>query len=172
MSFPESVGQVPVYYNCDNTGRPYESDPDEKYVSKYLDVSNYAKYPFGFGLSYSQFDYESLILEDQVMTEDRNLRGSVRVTNQSDVAGVETVQLYIYDKVGQVTRPVKELKEFYRVALAAKTSQVVAFEIDESMLQYVHTNQKMSSDSGEFELLVGPNSRDLLKVTFALKKNR
>lgn len=106
------------------------------------------------------------------MTEDRNLRGSVRVTNQSDVAGVETVQLYIYDKVGQVTRPVKELKEFYRVALAAKTSQVVAFEIDESMLQYVHTNQKMSSDSGEFELLVGPNSRDLLKVTFALKKNR
>lgn len=112
MSFPETVGQVPVYYNSDNTGRPYESAPEEKYVSKYLDVSNYAKYPFGFGLSYSQFNYSDLKISNQQMFIDDTLTVSVTVDNQSDTAGEETVQLYIRDLVGQVTRPVKELKGF------------------------------------------------------------
>lgn len=172
MSFPESVGQVPIYYNCDNTGRPYESAPDEKYVSKYLDVSNYAKYPFGFGLSYSQFELTDLHLNTQVMTESEPLIASVRVTNHSDVGGYETVQLYLRDRVGQVTRPVKELKAFQHIFLAPRESQIVDFKIDETLLQYVHLNQKWSSDAGEFDLMVGSNSRDLLVTSFTLVKNK
>lgn len=172
MSFPESVGQVPIYYNCDNTGRPYESAPDEKYVSKYLDVSNYAKYPFGFGLSYSQFELTDLHLNTQVMTESEPLIASVRVTNHSDVGGYETVQLYLRDRVGQVTRPVKELKAFQHIFLAPRESQIIEFKIDETMLQYVHLNQKWSSDAGEFDLMVGSNSRDLLVTSFTLVKNK
>lgn len=172
MSFPESVGQVPVYYNVDNTGRPYESAPEEKYVSKYLDVSNYAKYPFGFGLSYSQFEYSDLTISSLEITESDTLVASVTVKNLSAVAGTETVQLYVQDKVGQVTRPVKELKGFQQVILAPNTSQVIRFNVDEPMLQYVHANQQFASDSGEFELMIGANSRDLLKTTFRLKKSR
>lgn len=172
MSFPESVGQVPIYYNCDNTGRPYESAPDEKYVSKYLDVSNYAKYPFGFGLSYSQFELTDLHLNTQVMTESEPLIASVRVTNHSDVGGYETVQLYLRDRVGQVTRPVKELKAFQHIFLAPRESQIIEFKIDETLLQYVHLNQKWSSDAGEFDLMVGSNSRDLLVTSFTLVKNK
>lgn len=170
MSFPETVGQVPVYYNSDNTGRPYESAPEEKYVSKYLDVSNYAKYPFGFGLSYSQFNYSDLKISNQQMFIDDTLTVSVTVDNQSDTAGEETVQLYIRDLVGQVTRPVKELKGFKKITLAGFEKQVVEFEIDEKLLRYVHRNQSYKSDSGTFEVMIGSNSRDLASLTFDLIK--
>ncbi|MBS7578434.1 MULTISPECIES: beta-glucosidase BglX [unclassified Enterococcus] len=170
MSFPETVGQVPVYYNCDNTGRPYESAPEEKYVSKYLDVSNYAKYPFGFGLSYSQFNYSDLKISNQQMFIDDTLTVSVSVENQSEIPGVETIQLYIRDLVGQVTRPIKELKGFKQVSLAGLEKKVIEFEIDEKLLRYVHRNQSYKSDSGTFEVMVGPNSRDVTSLVFDLIK--
>ncbi|KAF9404280.1 hypothetical protein HW555_014420 [Spodoptera exigua] len=116
MSFPETVGQIPVYYNYDNTGRPYMPG-DEKYVSKYLDVSNFAKYPFGFGLSYSKFVYSNLEFSTEELTKDGTITFSVTVENQSDVTGQETIQLYIRDLVGEVTRPIKELKDFKKVTI-------------------------------------------------------
>ena len=169
MSFPESVGQVPVYYNTDNTGRPYESAPDEKYVSKYLDCSNYAKYPFGFGLSYSNFNYSQLTLSD-TMTASESLVASVTVTNDSAVAGVETVQLYLRDLVGEVVRPLKELKGFQKVSLAAGESKTVRFTITEDLLRYVHPNQITSSDAGSFTLTIGGSSVSGLSSDFQLIK--
>lgn len=170
MSFPESVGQVPVYYNTDNTGRPYESAPDEKYVSKYLDCSNYAKYPFGFGLSYSNFNYSQLTLSSDTMTASESLVASVTVTNDSAVAGVETVQLYLRDLVGEVVRPLKELKGFQKVSLAAGESKTVRFTITEDLLHYVHPNQIASSDTGSFTLRIGGSSVSGLSSDFQLIK--
>ena len=170
MSFPESVGQVPVYYNTDNTGRPYESAPDEKYVSKYLDCSNYAKYPFGFGLSYSNFNYSQLTLSSDTMTASESLVASVTVTNDSAVAGVETVQLYLRDLVGEVVRPLKELKCFQKVSLAAGESKTVRFTITEDLLRYVHPNQIASSDAGSFTLTIGGSSVSGLSSDFQLIK--
>lgn len=170
MSFPESVGQVPVYYNTDNTGRPYESAPDEKYVSKYLDCSNYAKYPFGFGLSYSNFNYSQLTLSSDTMTVSESLVASITVTNDSAVAGVETVQLYLRDLVGEVVRPLKELKGFQKVSLAAGESKTVRFTITEDLLRYVHSNQIASSDAGSFTLTIGGSSVSGLSSDFQLIK--
>lgn len=170
MSFPESVGQVPIFYNCDSTGRPYESAPNEKYVSKYLDVSNYAKYPFGFGLSYSQFSYQDVVIDQTELTPENQILLTVTITNESEQTGKETVQLYIQDLVGQVVRPIKELKAFQQVVLAGKESRKVSFAITEEMLRYVHQDQRTISDAGAFLAMVGPNSRDLTAVTFNLVK--
>lgn len=112
MSFPETVGQVPVFYNSDSTGRPYDSAPNEKYVSKYLDVGNDPKYPFGFGLSYTQFAYSDLQVEQTWFDAQTPLKISVSVKNVGSMPGEETVQLYIRDLIGEVVRPVKELKDF------------------------------------------------------------
>jgi beta-glucosidase len=166
MSFPETVGQIPVYYNSDNTGRPYESAPEEKYVSKYLDVSNYAKYPFGFGLSYHETKYGELHLDKSQFTASETITVTVEVTNTSDTAGEETVQLYLRDLVGEVVRPVKELKGFQKIGLAPHESKTVAFTISEEMLRYVHSNQKTTSDAGAFQVMIGSNSRDVQQATF------
>ncbi|MGF1994664.1 glycoside hydrolase family 3 N-terminal domain-containing protein [Enterococcus casseliflavus] len=168
MSFPETVGQVPVYYNVDNTGRPYESAPDEKYVSKYLDVSNYAKYPFGFGLSYSPVAYSAVTLDQPTMTKDQTVTASITVTNQGTAAVWETVQCYIRDLVGEVVRPVKELKGFKKIWLEAGESATVQFEITEELLRYVHSNQQVSSDPGKFHIMIGGNSRDTQQTTLQL----
>jgi beta-glucosidase len=168
MSFPETVGQVPVYYNVDNTGRPYESAPDEKYVSKYLDVSNYAKYPFGFGLSYSPVAYSAVTLDQPTMTKDQTVTASITVTNQGTAAVWETVQCYIRDLVGEVVRPVKELKGFKKIWLEAGESTTVQFEITEELLRYVHSNQQASSDPGKFHIMIGGNSRDTQQTTLQL----
>lgn len=170
MSFPESVGQVPVYYNPDNTGRPYESAPEEKYVSKYLDGSNYAKYPFGFGLSYSHFVYSELTVDHKTMTVDESIQVTVTVHNDSDVDGIETVQLYLRDLVGEVVRPVKELKGFQKLAVPAGESRQAEFVIKDELLQYVHSNQQKTSDPGRFTVMVGGNSRDLLATEIILTK--
>ncbi|MFT8531587.1 beta-glucosidase BglX [Bifidobacterium aquikefiri] len=161
MSFPESAGQIPIYYDEDNTGRPYEQAPNEKYVSKYLDVSNYAAYPFGFGLSYSRFTYGSLETSGNGFSTEHPVTISVNITNDSDVDGVEIAQLYVRDLVGEVVRPVKQLKGFQRVALAAGETTRVDFEIEENDVRYVHLDDSMHSDPGDFLAWVGGNSRDL-----------
>ncbi|KAF1297506.1 beta-glucosidase [Enterococcus sp. JM4C] len=167
MSFPETVGQVPIYYNVENTGRPYESAPDEKYVSKYLDTSNYAKYPFGFGLTYSQVDYTELVI-NQSLTSATPLTASVKVKNTSSLPVVETVQFYIRDLVAERVRPIKELKAFEKVSLAPGEEKTVSCELNEADLRYVHIDNQWRSDTGDFQLMVGPNSRDLLTTTFQL----
>ncbi|WP_461203378.1 beta-glucosidase BglX [Enterococcus sp. N342-3-1-2] len=168
MSFPETVGQVPIYYNTDNTGRPYEKAPEEKYVSKYLDVSNYAKYPFGFGLSFSAVSYDNLHIDTAQIDAHQTATVSITVKNEGKQSVTETVQLYVRDMVGEVVRPVKELKDFQQVVLAAGEAKEVTFTINESQLRYVHSNQQWASDTGEFKIMVGPNSRDLQETTLRL----
>lgn len=169
MSFPESVGQVPIYYNVDNTGRPYETTPDEKYVSKYLDVSNYAKYPFGYGLSYSDVSYGTLSLSTDEISRDQDVQASISIENCGNQPVIETVQLYIRDLVGEVVRPVKELKGFKQVTLKPQEKQEIVFTITNEMLQYTHRNMAVHSEAGVFEVMVGKNSRDVQRVSFKLK---
>ncbi|OEG13511.1 beta-glucosidase [Enterococcus ureasiticus] len=170
MSFPETVGQVPVYYNYDNTGRPYKPGSEEKYETKYLDVSNFAKYPFGFGLSYSEFACTDFKLSSNEMKPDETITVSITVENQSDISGEETVQLYIRDQIGEVVRPVKELKGFEKVTLQAHEKKNVQFTITEELLRYVHSDQALTSDAGTFDVMIGSNSRDVITKTFKLLK--
>ncbi|MGX7024228.1 beta-glucosidase BglX [Vagococcus hydrophili] len=170
MSFPENVGQVPVYYNTENTGRPYEAAPEEKYVSKYLDVSNYAKYPFGYGLSYSSVSYDNLALDKEIGEIEDTIKVTVTVTNQSDRLTTETIQVYTRDLVGETARPLKELKAFKQVELAANETKEVVIELETKKLAYVHQDLSWAVDAGEFNLMVGPNSRELkLAKSFSLR---
>lgn len=115
--FPRSVGQIPIYYNYYNTGRPAKNDEDHSYVSAYTDLPNSPRYPFGYGLSYTQFAYEGMQLSKSRLKGDETLSVSVKVSNVGKQAGEEVVQLYIRDKVGEVVRPVKELKGFEKISL-------------------------------------------------------
>ncbi|WP_435923471.1 glycoside hydrolase family 3 N-terminal domain-containing protein [Paenibacillus sp. DYY-L-2] len=170
MSFPTAVGQIPVYYNQFNTGRPKPSeDTKEKYVSQYLDSPNAPLFPFGYGLSYTSFSYEGLELSSDSLKAGQTLKAKVRVVNDGSMAGTETVQLYIRDISGEVVRPVKELKDFRQVALAPGESAEVAFEITEGQLRYHHSDLTFTSDPGKFELHVGGNSRDTLQAVFRLE---
>lgn len=171
MSFPHSVGQVPVYYNAFNTGRPQGApDAQVRYVSQYLDIPNEPLLPFGFGLSYAAFEYGEAALSADTMTPDAPLTLTVRVTNTGAVAGVETVQLYVRDVSGEVVRPVKELKGFRQLELQPGESAVVAFELDERQLRYYHSDLSHASDAGAFVAMVGPNSRDVASLPFTLVK--
>lgn len=164
MSFPESVGQVPIYYNTENTGRPYEAAPDEKYVSKYLDVSNYAKYPFGFGLSYATVTYDALVLDKEVANIEDEIEIKVTVTNHSNIETKETIQLYTRDLVGETARPLKELKGFKQVILQPKETKEVSIILNTKRLAYVHQDLSWATDAGDFNIMVGPNSRELKLV--------
>lgn len=170
MSFPRNVGQIPVYYNHFNTGRPINFDDIEnKYVSKYLDVANTPLYPFGHGLSYSEFSYNEFKTNQENYTLSETIHVSVEVTNTSQVAGLETVQLYVHDIVGQVVRPMQELKGYKKIKLAAGETQVVAFELTSSDLAYVHSDFTRKADPGEFEIMVGTSSEIVQTVTISLK---
>ncbi|MBB3131763.1 beta-glucosidase [Paenibacillus rhizosphaerae] len=169
MSFPHSVGQIPVYYNHYNTGRPMDPDKtEERYVSKYIDSPNDPLLPFGYGLSYTTFEYGSLNLSGNEMTADQPLQVSVNVTNTGDRAGIETVQLYIRDVAGEVVRPMRELKGYTRLELAPGESAEAVFTITEEQLRYHHSDLTQASDPGTFQVFVGPNSRDNLAESFRL----
>ncbi|REK65647.1 MAG: beta-glucosidase BglX [Cohnella sp.] len=172
MSFPYSVGQVPVYYNAYNTGRPHVPDAPDHYVSKYLDIPNEPLFPFGFGLTYTTFEYGEPRLSADEMTEDRPLTVSVRVTNTGPLPGEEVVQLYIRDLAGDVVRPIKELKDFRKISLEPGETAEVAFTISERQLRYYHSDLTYASDAGEFRVYVGPNSRDAAELRFRLTKKR
>jgi len=165
MSFPYNVGQVPVYYNPDNTGRPeLGRSVDEKYVSKYLDSPNEALYPFGFGLSYTSFSYSDMTLSATELKDSETLTVEVTVKNSGKYAGKEIVQLYLRDIVGEVVRPVKELKGYQKIELAAGAEKTVSFKVTEEQLRYVHQDCSFSSDSGVFEVMVGPSSAEVQRV--------
>lgn len=161
-TFPQNVGQVPLFYNHKNTGRPLgEGKWFSKFRSNYLDVSNEPLYPFGFGLSYTQFTYGELQLSSSSMQGDQALTASVSVTNSGSRDGREVVQLYIRDLVGSVTRPVKELKGFQKISLKAGETKTVSFKITPADLKFYNYDLKYDWEPGEFVIMVGGNSRDV-----------
>lgn len=169
MSFPVHAGQVPVYYNHFRTGRPVtEANAGEKYISKYLDGPNEPLYPFGYGLSYTRFEYGDLKLDRNEMGAHEKLRASVTVTNAGDRTGEETVQLYINDVCGSIVRPVKELKGFKKVTLAPGESREIAFEIGSADLAFWSPSGGYAAEPGEFRVMIGGSSRDVLTASFEL----
>jgi beta-glucosidase len=171
MSFPYSVGQIPVYYNAYNTGRPQgAADAQVRYVSQYLDIPNEPLLPFGFGLSYTQFDYSEPQLSSDVLTAGGSIQLTVKITNSGEVAGEETVQLYVRDLAGEVVRPVKELKSFRKLLLQPGETGEVRFTIDEPQLRYYHADLRHASDAGEFIAYIGPNSAVTQALSFRLIK--
>lgn len=169
MSFPHSAGQIPVYYNAFNTGRPMDpSKTGERYVSKYIDSPNEPLLPFGYGLSYTRFEYGELHVSGSEMTAEQHLTARIEVTNTGTRTGIETVQLYIRDMTGEVVRPLRELKGFQRLELQPGETKVAEFSISEDMLRYHHSDLRFTSDPGSFQLFIGPNSRDTLQAGFKL----
>lgn len=169
MTFPRNVGQVPIYYNYKNTGRPTMNEPESVFWSHYSDSSNKPLYPFGFGLSYSKFEYSSMNLSTATLTKDGAIEVSVTVKNTGIVAGKEVVQLYIRDMVGSVTRPVKELKGFEMIELKPNEEKIVRFTIDEKMLQFYTAKGIWEAEPGEFKVFIGGNSSDTLERNFKLQ---
>lgn len=169
-TFPQNVGQIPLYYNHKNTGRPLADGKwFEKFRSNYLDVSNDPLYPFGYGLSYSNFDYSDVKLSSTQIDANGELTASVTVTNKSKVDGAEVVQLYIRDVVGSVTRPVKELKGFEKVFIKAGESKTVNFKITPEMLKFYDYDLNFVFEPGDFDVMIGGNSRDVKNARFTLK---
>jgi len=162
MSFPRSVGQIPLYYNYKNTGRPEsEEDKFEKFKSVYLDIPNSPLYPFGYGLSYTTFNYSDISLNSSKLQGDQTLKASVTLTNTGKYDGSEIVQLYIRDVIGSITRPVKELKGFQKIMLKTGESKTVTFDITPEDLKFYNSDLKYDWESGDFEIKIGGNSKDL-----------
>ena len=171
MSFPYCVGQVPVHYNHMNTGRPLQGDyHGKRFFSQYIDIPNEPLYPFGYGLSYTTFTYSDIRMDSSELLPEGTIHASVRITNTGSRTGTETVQMYIRDLVGSVTRPVIELKGFHKITLAPGESRDVSFQISENMLRFYDINMQYRSEPGEFEVFIGSDSTTDNKAAFTLKK--
>ncbi|MBO9154849.1 beta-glucosidase BglX [Chitinophaga sp. MAH-28] len=168
MTFPRNTGQIPIYYNHKNTGRPL--DPKNKYTSKYLDVSNEPLYPFGYGLSYTKFVYGDVRISKNTIRANDKLQVTVTVTNQGNYDGEEVVQLYIRDVTASVNRPLKELKGFQKIFLKKGAKQDVTFTITTDDLKFYDRDMQYTWEPGEFRVMVGPNSRDVKEVAFEAAK--
>ena len=168
VTMPRNVGQIPIYYNHLNTGRP---NPKwfTKFTTNYLDVPNDPLFPFGYGLSYTTFEYSPLTLSGNSMTTGGNITASVTVTNTGSCEGTEVVQLYIRDMVGSIARPVQELKGFERICLKPGESCTVNFTINADLLKFYNSNLDYVCEPGEFEVMVGTNSRDVQRKSFTLR---
>ena len=160
-TFPRDVGQIPIYYNHKNTGRPYAGNPAYKWVSRYLDVPNTPLYPFGYGLSYTTFAYGDVQLSQTHLTGDQALLASVDVTNTGSRAGDETVQLYITQPVASVTRSVEDLKGFQKIHLQPGETKKVTFRVTTDDLRFYNSQLKYDWEPGEFIIRIGSNSTDL-----------
>lgn len=167
MSFPYTVGQIPVYYNSFNTGRPKDSEAHKsRYNTHYLDIPNTPLLPFGFGLSYTSYSYSDFKLNKNELTEDGEITASVKIKNTGKVSGCETVQLYIRDISADVVRPVMELKDFKKVYLKPNEEEEVSFNINEDMLKYYNNKNEFKADKGSFTIMAGPNSKEVSKLNF------
>lgn len=164
VTFPRSVGQIPIYYNHKNTGRPFLTE--QKYTSKYLDISNEPLYPFGYGLSYTTFKLSNLKLDKLKIKQGENVKVSVDITNTGKVKGDEVVQLYIHDVAASVTRPVRELRGFKRINLQPKQSQTVEFTLTPKDLEFYDRDLKPVVEAGEFQVIVGTSSDNGLQSVF------
>ena len=168
-TFPRNVGQIPIYYNHKNTGRPLpEGQWFQKFRSNYLDVSNDPLYPFGYGLSYTSFSYSDITLSSASLRPGQKINASVTVTNTGTRTGKETVQLYIRDMVGSITRPVKELKGFQKIELKPGESKTVSFTISVEDLKFYNSALKYVAEPGDFKVFIGANSRDVKEADFKL----
>lgn len=169
MSFPRTEGQIPVYYNHYNTGRPARNDSDRNYVSAYIDLPNSPRYPFGYGLSYTRFEYSEIRLSKKSMSAGEKLQARIRVRNAGDFDGEEVVQLYLRDHVGSVVRPVKELKGFRKIFLRRGEEKELVFTIGVDDLRFYNDKIQHIYEPGVFSLFIGGNSRDLKQAEFSLR---
>jgi beta-glucosidase len=170
ISFPLSVGQIPVYYNHLNTGRPFDGTGYPKFRSNYLDLSNDPLYPFGFGLSYTRFSYGDLSLSQKTLHPGEKLQARITLSNTGNFDGEETVQCYIRDLAATVSQPVKELKAFQKVYLKKGESRDLVFTLSVDDLRFYDSNLKSVYEPGDFQVFVGGNSRDLKQASFTLLK--
>ena len=170
MSFPYAVGQCPVYYNMMNTGRPCYGDFEKMgYSSRYLDIPTRPFLPYGFGLSYSKFEYGKVTLSSDKMERGGTITASVEVTNASETDGEEVVQLYIHDLFASRVRPIKELKAFKKLPIKAGETVLVEFEIDENMLKFWDENMDYVAENGEFDIFIDGSSATENKARFILQ---
>ena len=170
MTFPKNVGQIPLFYNHKNTGRPLlEGKWFEKFRSNYLDVDNDPLYPFGYGLSYTNFQYSDITLSAPTMGQDGSVTAMVTVTNTGKYDGAEVVQLYIRDLVGSITRPVKELKGFDKIFLKAGKSKTVSFKITPELLRFYDYELNYVAEPGDFDIMIGGNSQSVKTTHLSLK---
>ena len=167
VTFPRNVGQVPIFYAAKNTGRPLDpARPKEDYKSSYLDCPNDPLYPFGFGLSYTTFDYSEVHLDGTTLRPGGTMTATVTVTNTGVFDGAEVVQLYLRQLVGSVTRPVRELKGFQKIELQPGECRAVTFSIGEPELRFLRADMTEGSEAGKFQVFIGPNSRDTHAAAF------
>ena len=170
MTFPKNVGQIPLFYNHKNTGRPLQEGKwFEKFRSSYLDVDNEPLYPFGYGLSYTTFQYSDIALSASAMGQDGSITAAVTVTHAGKRDGAEVVQLYIRDLVGSITRPVKELKGFEKIFLKAGESKTVTFKITPELLRFYDYDLKQVAEPGDFDVMIGGDSRNVRSARLTLK---
>lgn len=170
MTFPQNVGQIPLYYAHKNTGRPLlEGHWFEKFRSNYLDVSNDPLYPFGYGLSYTTFSYGDITLSSPTLAPKGTVQATVTVTNTGKRAGAEVVQLYIHDLIGSITRPVKQLKGFEKIFLKPGESKTVSFTLTQDLLKFYDYNLNYVAEPGDFDIMIGGNSRDVKSARLTLK---
>ena len=172
MTFPREVGQIPIYYNHFSTGRPAKDENQNNYVSAYIDLKNSPKFPFGYGLSYTKFDYSGLKLSSVKMKNNETIKVSFQLSNVGKAAGEEVVQLYLKDKFGSVVRPVLELRDFQKVKLNAGESKTIEFTIDKEKLSFYNDKLEWTAEPGNFEVMIGASSADIkLKSDFELLAN-
>ena len=170
MTFPKNVGQIPLFYNHKNTGRPLQNGKwFEKFRSNYLDVDNDALYPFGYGLSYTTFQYGDIVLNTPTMKQNETITATIQVTNSGKYDGAEVVQLYIRDLVGSITRPVRELKGFKKIFLKAGESKTVSFKITADLLRFYDYDLKQVTEPGEFDIFIGGSSQATKTARLTLK---
>jgi len=169
ISFPRAEGQIPIYYNYFKTGRPATSDSDRFYRSAYIDLSIYPKFPFGYGLSYTKFDYSDVTLSNAAMKANQSIKATVTIKNTGNYDGEETVQLYLQDVVGSVVRPVKELKGFQKIFIRKGESKQVSFTIDVNKLKFYNSDLKYIYEPGDFKVYIGGNSQEVKEAGFKLQ---
>ena len=170
MTFPRHVGQLPIYYNHKNTGRPTMNEPESVFWSHYIDEKNAPLFAFGHGLSYSKFEYSNLKLSKNSFSGNESIIVQVELKNNSAVEGKEIVQLYVRDMVGSYTRPVKELKGFEMVTLKPYESKIVSFSVDAKMLSFYTANNIWETESGIFKIFVGGSSDKTLESEIIFNK--
>jgi beta-glucosidase len=168
VTFPRNVGQIPIFYNEKNTGRPYS---EQKYTTKYLDVPNTPLYPFGYGLSYTTFEYSEIKLVDTLITKAKPLKASVVLTNTGDIYGEEVVQLYTRQLVGSLTRPVKELKAFKKIGLEPGESFEVMFSITWEDIAFYNSKKQFVAEPGKFNLFIGTSSQHVKETSFVYQQD-